>query len=78
MKNMGRKGAMASLGVMAVLGALLMGGCSTQQLYATAQEMQKMECRKMPADARDSCLRSSSMSYEKYEEERVRTKRTSD
>lgn len=78
MKIRGKKGVMVPLWLRAGLCAILLGGCSTQQMYVTAQEMQKMECRKMPADARDSCLRSSSMSYDKYEQERARTQRTSD
>ncbi|MGC4075880.1 MAG: hypothetical protein QM702_02365 [Rubrivivax sp.] len=51
---------------------LMLGGCSSQALYAGAQETQKMECRKMQGDDRDRCLQNASMSYDKYQAERQR------
>jgi hypothetical protein len=43
-------------------------------MYVTAQETQKMECRKMQGDSRDRCMQNSSLSYDKYQAERERAK----
>ena len=50
--------------------AALLAACSSQQLYATGQEWQKNECRKIPdAAERQRCLGSNSRSYEDYKSE---------
>jgi hypothetical protein len=44
--------------------------CSTQTLYATGQEWQKQECRKLPDMAeRARCEKSAATSYERYKAE---------
>ena len=45
----------------------LLGACSSQQLYATGQQWQKSECRKIEDRAeRSRCERSSETSYDSY------------
>jgi len=53
-----------------ILGAVtlaLLGACSSQQLYATGQQWQKSECRKIEDRAeRTRCERSSETAYDSY------------
>ena len=47
--------------------AALLGGCSTQQLYNTAQAWQRNECnRKIDDQDRARCLSGSQVGYEDY------------
>ena len=50
--------------------ALLLCGCSAQQLYATGRNAQRAECMKL-ADlaARDRCLKDADMSHDTYKKE---------
>ena len=49
---------------------VVLGACSSQALYATGQNLQKQECRKIPDLAeRSRCERSADLSYERYREE---------
>ena len=50
--------------------ALLLCGCSSQQLYATGRNAQRAECMKL-ADlaARDRCLKDADMSHDTYKKE---------
>lgn len=50
--------------------ALLLCGCSSQQLYATGRNAQRAECMKL-ADlaARDRCLKDADMSHDAYKKQ---------
>ena len=50
--------------------ALLLASCSTEQLYATGRNAQRMECMKQ-ADgaARERCLKDADMPYDAYQKE---------
>jgi len=54
----------------AAVAALLLAGCSAQQLYATGQGWQQSECQKLQdAAERQRCDKSTAMSYDKYRAE---------
>ncbi len=62
------------------LAALLLGsvtaGCSTQQLYLSAQQWQKQECdRIQDREARQRCEKEASVSYERYKAEAEKARR---
>jgi len=49
---------------------LLLSGCSSEQLYATGRNAQRMECVKQADGAsRDQCLKDAGMSYDAYRKE---------
>lgn len=49
------------------LAMAVLGGCSSQQLYATGQAAQRNECRKIEdRDERTRCERSADRSYDNY------------
>ena len=51
--------------------ALLLGACTSQELYQTGQGWQLQECRKLQDSAeRSRCEKSNATSYERYEAER--------
>jgi uncharacterized protein YcfL len=48
--------------------ALLLAACSSQQLYATGRNAQRIECMKQAdGTARDRCLKDADMSYDAYQ-----------
>ncbi|WP_294636855.1 hypothetical protein [uncultured Aquabacterium sp.] len=50
--------------------ALLLGACSTEQLYATGRNAQRAECMKQAdGGARDRCLKDAGMSHDTYQKE---------
>ena len=50
--------------------ALLLCGCSSQQLYATGRNAQRAECMKLvDLAARDRCLKDADMSHDTYKKE---------
>lgn len=50
--------------------ALLLCGCSAQQLYASGRHAQRSECMKLSdLAARDRCLKDANMSYDTYKKE---------
>ncbi len=59
-----------------VASVLALCGCSTAQLYATGQEWQRQECRKIPDIAeRTRCEQSAATSFERYQAERDAAKK---
>jgi hypothetical protein len=62
--------------LIAAAAALLLFGCSTQQLYNTTQAWQRQECMKMPdVQERQRCLDSNARSYEDYRRQAEAAKR---
>ena len=60
----------------ALCAAMLLGACSSQQMYASGQAWQRNECQKLNDKAeRDSCLANSSSSYETYKKQSESTKK---
>ena len=54
----------------AVLLALLLAACSSEQLYATGRNAQRAECLKQAdGTARDGCLKDAGMSHDAYKKE---------
>ncbi|HQR24911.1 MAG TPA: hypothetical protein PK163_09010 [Steroidobacteraceae bacterium] len=51
--------------------ALLLGACSSQQLYHAGQEWQRTECRKLAPADQERCLASNAVTYDEYERERA-------
>jgi hypothetical protein len=52
------------------LAALLLAGCSTEQLYATGRNTQRADCLKQAdAGVRDRCLKDANTSYDTYQKE---------
>lgn len=50
--------------------ALLLCGCSAQQLYASGRHAQRVECMKQAIGAaRDRCLKDADMSHDAYQKE---------
>lgn len=50
--------------------ALLLCGCSSQQLYASGRNAQRAECMKLAdMSARDRCLKDADMSHDTYKKE---------
>ena len=50
--------------------ALLLSGCSSEQLYATGRNAQRAECVKQAdGTSRDRCLKDADMSYDAYRKE---------
>ncbi len=50
--------------------ALLLSSCSTEQLYATGRNAQRVECMKQADGAsRDRCLKDANMSHDAYQKE---------
>ncbi len=50
--------------------ALLLSGCSSQQLYASGRNAQRAECMKQAIGAaRDRCLKDADMSHDTYKKE---------
>lgn len=48
----------------------LCAGCSSQQIYATGQNMQRQQCFNMPDQGdRERCLNNASTSYDDYKRE---------
>ncbi len=49
---------------------VLLGACTSQQVFGTGQEWQKQQCRQIPDTAeRARCLQSAARSYEDYKTE---------
>jgi len=54
--------------LLAGLAGLMLVGCSSQQLYATGQEWQRHECRKLvDADERMRCENSVATPFDRYQ-----------
>jgi hypothetical protein len=51
--------------------AMLLGGCTSGQLYHSGQEWQRTECRKLSPADQERCLRSNAMTYDEYQRERT-------
>ena len=52
------------------LAAILLCGCSSQQLYASGRNAQRAECMKLAdMSARDRCLKDADMSHDTYKKE---------
>jgi hypothetical protein len=51
----------------AAVPVVLLLGCSSKQLYGSAQQWQRTECRKLPAGEQERCLKSAAMSFEEYQ-----------
>ncbi len=51
--------------------ALLLGACSSRQLYHAGQEWQRTECRKLAPADQERCLASNAVTYDEYERERA-------
>lgn len=59
-----------TVGLLAVLVLLTLGGCSSQELYGTGQAWQRQECSKlMDSQERSRCMASASRSYDDYKRE---------
>lgn len=58
-----------ALAVPLVVTAML-PACSNKDVYQAIQNNQEMECQKLPATAREECLRDLSGPYEDYERDR--------
>lgn len=55
-----------------------LGGCSSQQLYATGQGWQKQECQKLlEREQRMRCEQSAATSFERYQAEAAAAKKPS-
>ncbi|WP_041376824.1 hypothetical protein [Polaromonas naphthalenivorans] len=53
----------------------LLGGCSSEQFYASGQNWQRNECNKLlDAQERGRCMKSASTSYETYRQQAERVK----
>lgn len=53
---------------LAALAGLLLAGCSWQQLYATGQQWQRNECRRLvDADERLRCEQSAAIPFDRYQ-----------
>ena len=51
-----------------LLGGAALAGCSSKQLYATGQQWQRSECRKIDdREERRRCEQSADRSYESYQ-----------
>lgn len=50
--------------------ALLLTGCSNQQLYNAIQENRRMECGKLPQNQFEECMRDYDTSFQEYERDR--------
>ena len=62
----------------AVALAVVLSGCSSQQLYATGQGWQKQECQKiLEREQRMRCEQSAATSYERYQAEAAAAKKPS-
>jgi hypothetical protein len=49
---------------------MLLGACSSQELYLSGQQWQRQECHKLQdADQRSRCLASTARSYDDYQRE---------
>lgn len=57
------------LGIAAV-GMVLVGGCSSEQLYNGFQQNRTQECREMPGIAQERCLDRYDESYKDYADRR--------
>lgn len=53
--------------------ALLLGACSSEQLYHAGQEWQRTECRKLAPADQERCLASNAMTWDEYQRERETT-----
>ena len=54
--------------VVALVGALLVVGCTSEQLYNTGRAAQRAECNKQPdASQRDRCFKDAGMSHDDYQ-----------
>ena len=51
--------------------ALSLPACTTRELYGSAQQWQRNECRKLPAPEQERCLASNAMSFEEYQRQRA-------
>lgn len=50
--------------------AMLMTGCSSEQIYATGRNAQRAQCLKQAdSGARDQCLKDADMTYDAYKRE---------
>lgn len=50
--------------------ALLLLGCSNEQIYNAVQENQQMECSKLPQNQFEECVRNYDTPYAEYERAR--------
>ena len=58
------------ISIITTLFAMVLSGCSSEQLYATGRNAQRAECMKQ-ADgaARERCLKDAGMSHDTYQRE---------
>lgn len=57
--------------------ALLLAGCSSQQLYGAGQAWQRNECQRIQnAEERSRCMQSTARSYDEYQKDAAAVKGT--
>ena len=62
-------------GLAGALALLMAAGCSSQQLYASGQGWQRLECNKLQdAQERSRCMASTSRSFEDFKREAESTR----
>ena len=49
--------------------ALLIGACSNEAIYDTAQQNHALECQKYPDSRYEDCMRTVEKSYDEYEQD---------
>lgn len=65
-----------SVGSVGLCAAMMLGACSSQQIYDSGQAWQRNECQKLADKAeRDRCLASNKDSFETYKKKSESTKR---
>lgn len=50
--------------------SIILIGCSNKQMYEAAQNNRKSECRKLPDQQQEDCMKAHSESYEEYSRKR--------
>jgi hypothetical protein len=73
----GMKARRGSAALAAMLALMALAGCSSELLYASGRNAQKLECNKLPDSAeRERCMKDAAGSYDSYQREadRARTK----
>ena len=57
-----------------IIGSVLLAGCTSQQLYSSAQSWQRNECsRVFDKQERERCMTSTSKTYEEYKAQSGKT-----
>lgn len=57
----------ARTGLIVLLAAAQLSGCSNRQLYESIQRDQKLQCQTLPESQYEKCMEKASQSYEEYE-----------